>query len=491
MSSQIIPSIDLPAALDAASLALNRLESAMNRLDQSLRKRDMAIAPEMTEALLNLHETFGVVRQQGEQALNQSARMQALIQASAGITNSLELDEVLSAVMESVIALSKAERAYLMLREGASDDPDALVIRATHQWDGTQTEETDVEFSRGVVREAFTKAQPILTMNAQSDDRFSGRQSIIGLALRSVLCVPLLIDKRVVGVLYADNRMRSGLFTQETVALLSAFGTQAAIVIEKARLHGEELRRISLEKDLSVAKQIQLSLLPKSVPSVAGWEFSAYYEPARVVGGDFYDFFGFTFDGQSYQGIVIADVADKGVGAALFMSLARTMIRTAALSIGSPCDALTQANALIVQDSSRSNLFLSAFYAVLNPVTGAIIYSNAGHNPPVLYRAATQNFEYLTGKGIVLGLFEEITLQDLSAQMNPGDLLVFYTDGIPEAMSQQNEEFGEQRLCEAIWAHRHGSAQQVKESIIEAVMLFTKNAVQSDDLTLVVVRRGA
>src|SRR5262249_7357971 len=178
--------------------------------------------------------------------------------------------------------------------------------------------------------------------------------------LRSILCIPLLLNREVVGVMYADNRIQQGIFSHERIPLLATFGTQAAMAIEKARLHEEEIARQRLEKELAVGKTIQLSLLPKNKPSVRGWEFATAYQPARLVGGDFYDFFEMP-DNENLVGIVIADVADKGVPAALFMALSRTMIRTTALAGLDPSEALTRANSLILQDS-QSGLVFRAFY---------------------------------------------------------------------------------------------------------------------------------
>lgn len=478
--------IDLAATLSQLAEDLEKLENFTHRVNDSLRRRGLEMGPGMTDAVNGMRQSLERARRQGEDLINQSARLQQTVRASARITTSLELDRVLGEVMESVIALSGAERAYLMLLD---DETGELLIRATHHWDSDtasgDTDDTDVAFSRSVVREAFEKREPILTMNALNDSRFHDKQSIVGLALRSVLCVPLVIDQRVLGVLYADNRLRSGVFTKGTVELLAAFGTQAAIAIEKARLHGEELRRVSLEKDLSVARDIQFSLLPKAAPVIEGWQFTAFYEPARVVGGDFYDFF--SVGGK--QGIVISDVADKGVGAALFMGMGRSTIRAAALSADSPAQALGRANSLIIQDSGGSDLFLSVFYALIDPLTGTVLYTNAGHNPPIIYRAEERTFESLPSHGMVLGIFEDIVLSDSVTQLNPGDVLVFYTDGITEAMNEEGELFTENALRDAIASAADEGAEEIRHAITDALRAHTRGAAQSDDMTLVIARR--
>ncbi len=473
--------VDLPQAMQQVTEDAKQLEAAIQRLSESLRKRNLQMSPEVDMTMDRLRVGIAEAGKQAAAVITQSTRLQELVHASALITTSLELEQVLQEVMDSVVTLSGAERAYLMLRDG-----DDLTIRAARNWD-TRPDE-DAVFSSSVVLEAFNKAEPILTINAQSDARFQQKQSVIGYALRSILCIPLILERRVVGVLYMDNRIKAGVFNKESVQLLSAFGSQAAIAIEKARLHQEDVQRQRLEKELSVAREIQISLLPKSCPTIEGWDFAAAYQPARLVGGDFYDFFQLGGD-PGQVGIVVADVADKGVAAALFMALSRTIIRTTAQNGGSPSTTMQQANDLILQDSSRSDIFLTAFYAALDSRAGQLTYTNAGHNPPYWYQTSSGTLQKLSGHGIVLGLFERIQLQDHTLSIAPNDVIVFYTDGVTEAMDVDGHEFGEERLCAAIMESVHLSAQAITDTIMAALQGFTAEASQSDDVTMVVARR--
>lgn len=472
---------DLSLTMQQLTDDVQRLETAIHRLSESLQKRNLQMSPDVENTLHSLRQRVEQAHKQSEEVVEQSTRLQELVHASALITTSLELEQVLQEVMDSVISMTGAERAYLMLRDG-----DDLTIRAARNWE-TRAEE-DAIFSSSVIREAFAKAEPILTLNAQSDTRFQSRRSVIGYALRSILCIPLMLERRVVGVLYLDNRIKSGVFNKNSVQLLSAFGSQAAIAIEKARLHEEDVQRQRLEKELSVAREIKFSLLPKSCPTVAGWDFAATYQPARRVGGDFYDFFDLAAD-SARLGIVIADVADKGVPAALFMAMSRTMIRTTALRGSAPSVALRRANDLILKDSNQSDIFLSAFYAALDTHSGQLTYTNGGHNPPFWYKASSGTLQKLTGRGIVLGLFEGIELEDCTIALEPGDMIVFYTDGVTEAMNVDGQEFGEDRLSAAILKNTQADAQIVMNAITDAIAAFTADAPQSDDVTIVVLKR--
>lgn len=272
---------------------------------------------------------------------------------------------------------------------------------------------------------------------------------------------------------------------------MQLMANQAVMAIQNVKLHEEEIRRNELEANLSVARTIQLSMLPKSPPKVTGWGLAAYYRAAQHVGGDFFDFFEVLKDEGSRAGrlgLVIADVADKGVPAALYMALSRTLIRTTGISGRTPAAALKRANELMLKDS-QADIFLSAFYAILDRKSGSLRYANAGHNRPLWRHVATTEIETLGGKGTVLGVLEDIELEDRRIFIDPGDILVFYTDGISEALDVRGDVFGIDRLHEALRKSTGTSAEAVLNDIISNVEKFVGDTAQSDDFTLFVLRR--
>ena len=233
----------------------------------------------------------------------------------------------------------------------------------------------------------------------------------------------------------AGARARLG---EESKRTFAAFADQVAIAVHNMQLlrrTDEALARKMAE--LAVGQEIQLSLLPKTCPEAPGWEFAASYSAARIVGGDFYDFCELA-DKPPRLGLVIADVAGKGVPAALFMALSRTIIRTTAFSGRSPASALMRANQLILKDS-QAEMFLTAVYAVLELDTGRLIYANAGHNRPLWRHAADGTVTELDQRGIVLGAFEGIMLEEQRLDLAPGDALILYTDGVTEALNGEGE----------------------------------------------------
>lgn len=298
--------------------------------------------------------------------------------------------------------------------------------------------------------------------------------------------VPLVAEDHAIGVLMIDCRTPRRL-QEDELRLLHLMANQAAIAIEKVRLHQEEITRQRLEDELAVGQQIQLSLLPECCPVVPGWEFAAFYKPARLVGGDFYDYFELAGDPMQL-GLVIADASGKGVPAALFMALSRSLIRTKSMTGRHPAAVLTRANRLIMNDS-RSKLFLTAFYATLDLRTGWLAYANGGHNYPLWLQAETGQVVELAARGVVLGAFADIELEEKEITLAHGDTIVFYTDGVTEAINCTEELFGEERLIKTIEAMNQASAQDIVDAIVQAVHDFIGDTPQQDDLTLFIVKR--
>ncbi len=243
----------------------------------------------------------------------------------------------------------------------------------------------------------------------------------------------------------------------------------------------------NVEEELLVGRQIQQSLLPATSPAFNGWQFSDLYRPARQVGGDLYDYFDLPV-GQHRLGLVIGDVADKGVPAALFMATSRTLIRSVALAGLTPGSTLSEANRLIIQDS-QSELFLSAFYGILDTGNGTLSYANAGHNPPLLYRYATGKLLELNAAGILLCVQDKISLEEKFVTIHHGDILVLYTDGVTEAMNMNYEEFGLERLKQEVVTHAERNSSKILDAIVDAIDDFVSDTDQLDDLALVVVKR--
>jgi len=302
-----------------------------------------------------------------------------------------------------------------------------------------------------------------------------------------ILCVPLQSGDRIHGVIILGRFSGGNQFTAGEMKLLTALGSQASIALETVRLHLEEVKKQRLDEELAISRQIQLSLLPGACPSVSGWEFAAQYQAARHVGGDLFDFIQIPNQKQKI-GLVIADVAGKGIPAALFMAFCRTIIRMQAMTESTPAQVMESTNQLILQDS-RSHLFITAFFAFLNLQNGNLVFANGGQNPPIWFQAKTGKCQELTSYSKLLGLFENIHLEERQVKILPKDFLVFYTDGITEAKDQKGHFFGEERLFSSILANKDSNAKGILQGIIDATNNFIGKASQSDDFTLFVIKR--
>ena len=307
-----------------------------------------------------------------------------------------------------------------------------------------------------------------------------------GAASSSVLCVPVRAGESVLGVVVLARGASQPTFTAGDEKLLLGLASQAGVALERARLHEDETRRQRLDEELNVARRIQLSLLPAHLPHVDGWNFAAAYSAARQVGGDFYDFLDHALpDGR--LALAIADVAGKGVPAALMMAYSRALLRAQAMAGHEPVEILQRTNRLIVQDR-QTRPFLTALYADLELKTGRLTYANAGHDSPLLVSADGRS-QMLDAAGVILGAFDDIELEQRELTLAPGDLVVFYTDGVTEARGPVGGFFGDERLIAAATSTR-GNARTILDAIVSSVAAFTAGAEQADDVTIVVAQRN-
>ena len=304
-------------------------------------------------------------------------------------------------------------------------------------------------------------------------------------------------DQGMVWSLWARGELLGALVVEQRDALgkrlqiLDGIAHQLSMAMENARLAREVAVQQRMEREMEVGRDIQASFLPDACPIIEGWSVCSYWQVARQVGGDFYDFIQLRPDEESNErwGIVIADVADKGVPAALFMALSRTLLRSVAINRVSPADTLERVNQFILNDA-RSNLFVTVFYAVWTPRTGHFVYANGGHNPPLLIRAHGDSSS-LTRTGAALGVFEEAQYKEHEITLNKGDFILLYTDGLTDAINAQSEDFGLQRVTDAASKVHTQPAANIQSAIVAAVAAHVGGTEAFDDITMVVVKRDA
>ncbi len=275
----------------------------------------------------------------------------------------------------------------------------------------------------------------------------------------------------------------------DSLPAVQALASQIASALYRAQVHAENLMAHKMAQELEFAGNIQASFLPKDVPVAGGWGIAASLTPARQTAGDFYDFIPLEDD---KLGIVVADVADKGTGAALYMALSRTLIRTYALACPeNPVEVLWQVNERILADT-RANQFVTVFYGVLDLTTGTVTYCNAGHNPAFVVSGSNPgNQAALIRTGAPLGIFCDLEWEKGTAVINPGDVLLLYTDGVTEAQNLAEEFYGTERLLAVSRAKLPQTAKEVHDAVLGEVQSFVGQAAQFDDITLMVLKRAS
>ena len=307
-------------------------------------------------------------------------------------------------------------------------------------------------------------------------------------ALQSFILVPITYRGRLSGFISLDEKITQSRYSFEDLTLLTVLGGQLAVALENIRLYHELADRERAKKEMEIAQRIQQNLLPLKNPTYPGMQISSISIPAIEVGGDYFDFF--TLPAKKL-GVVIGDVAGKGVFGAVYMAMVRSLLRAYAFQIESPKETLLKVNELIRRDTDR-HLFVSLFYGILDLSTRELCYVRAGHNLPLLLRASKKECEDLAGKGIALGLSDsklfEASLDEVTTFLNPNDILLLYTDGITEAMNAQDEEFGETRLVQLLKENTHLSAEAIMQKILSDIQDFVGDATQHDDMTMITLK---
>lgn len=302
-----------------------------------------------------------------------------------------------------------------------------------------------------------------------------------------LLGFPLSVKGEVYGVLVTQEAGLPLAFNERRMELVNGVAQQVALALQNERLKLEMVRTERLEREIQLARQIQQTFLPSRLPEIPHWELDIRWETARQVGGDFYDIFKLS---KGRLGMVIADVSDKGLPAALYMTVTRTLIRAYMHSNESPARVLEKVNNLLLSDA-QNGMFVTAVYAILSLETGQLTYANAGHNRPLLLHSDQGSVDQLPKGGMALGVMEDIHYQDHLLEINPCDTLLFYTDGLTEAFSSGGETFGEERLITMLSQARCGSVNDLLENLDAVLREFRQGNQPSDDMTVVAVRRTA
>jgi len=400
-----------------------------------------------------------------------SAPMQALVRAGQELSANRPLTELFPVILDLAIQAVNAQRGVLLLQEG-----DILLARA-HKGEGFR-------ISTAVRDRVLKDKASILVRDAQLDDAFKGRMSIVEQKVHTMMAVPLQTKDRIIGIIYVDSPFILREFTKDDLNLLTVMANICAIRIENVRLAEiEEADRI-MKRDLSQAADIQNRMLPSEAPGVAGTDLAGFNAPCRTVGGDYYDFFPYR-DGR--VGFALGDVSGKGMPASLMMMQLHARVQLVAEDPGNLGAMMMRINKATCANCP-SNRFITFFFCVLDPSTGDLAFANAGHNPPIIVRASGE-FEMVEGGGPVLGILAMVPYTEQRVHLERGDMIVLYSDGVTEATNSNFDEFSEERFIEVLRQYRNQPASQIVEAVTKALNGFTAGAPQADDITLLVGTR--
>ena len=391
-------------------------------------------------------------------------------------------ENALNQILENALRISGAERAFIMTK-----DVEGFGYAAGMDGRNRKLSESQFRTSQSIVRNVVEKRHALFRVEGMGE--FAAQESIVGMNLRAVACLPLLgirtggDSSEILGILYLDSTKAMHSLSGLDEKILNKLAVEAGNVLERVEMMKSIEQRKTLERDLALAEDTQRSLLPREIPKLEHLKLSAFCRPTRYVGGDFYDF-------QVMPGgdllFVIADVSGKGVAASVLSSMILGCLQLRLQDGDQPAAALNRLNRFLCTKSSGK--FATMFLCSIAP-DGKGQYISAGHNPAFIYRAADGTIDELASTSLILGMFDFAVFEATPIEVRPGDVLLAYSDGLTEAENVKEEMFGEDRVKEIIRREAPAGTDRLHDAVIASIAEFTKGRDQSDDITLVIAER--
>ena len=426
-----------------------------------------------------------------DSAQEQAYASAALLQVAQAVVSLNDLGEILGAIIRILPILVGVQRAALYDWDKEKD-----IFRPSQEY-GLDDDDAQAFWNRSFSPGEFAfldLCRDNASMLACQLDETRGLKAWLSVAPTQevdlgspgslLFAVPIAVKEDLYGVMIIEEAAGGLRFRTRRLEIITGIAQQAALAIQNDLLQKEMVVRERLETEVQLARQIQQTFIPEFLPEFENWELDARWKTARQVGGDFYDVFDLP---DNCLGLFIADVADKGVPAALFMALTRTLVRAAVIESASPADAMKRVNDLLIPDT-RQGMFVTAVYAVLNMNTNELTYVNAGHNPP-LWIKHNGELERLTRTAIALGVVIGEPVEQRTITLETGDSVLLYTDGLTESFNYDGAFYGEQRLTDAIVTNQCSSAHDLLDVVEKSLLDFVQDMPPADDLTMLVLRR--
>ena len=409
-------------------------------------------------------------------------KLRLLLDITKKISRSLDLEEVLRLVMDTLDSLIPYDAAGIYIIEPVRDDSEAAanVFRTeiVRGYDVEELLDLRLKMGEGIIGYVAQQSEPVISPDVRRDPRYINARP----ETQSEMVAPIIANDEVIGVFDLESDELNA-YTPDDLQVLLLLASQVAIIIEKVMLHEQLIEKKRIEGQLEVARQVQLELLPASDPQLEGFDVSAYNFTTEEVSGDYYDWVRIYDD---LIGLVVADVSGKGVPAALLMAFLRACLR-AAIHIGyAPHISMAKVNYLLWESIDR-NQFVTAFYAVLDASNRTLAYANAGHNPPLLINP-DGSAHFIERGGLPLGMFRDTRYYEYYLALEPGQILVLYTDGVTEAKNKSSEEYGRERLEKRVREGLHLGARELIDFIYSDVQSFTEGRGTDDDITFFIIK---
>jgi serine phosphatase RsbU (regulator of sigma subunit)/pSer/pThr/pTyr-binding forkhead associated (FHA) protein len=410
-------------------------------------------------------------------AVDDKARLRFMDDIARISTMVFDEQALVEFVVEEMLQLMpRADRAVVLI-----DQDGELVPRASKTRSGKTTQAVT---SRRLLQDVMAKREAVLAVDTQADERYAQSHSIHALGIRAAICAPVLFEGEMYGVLQVDSASSGVPFTKSDLALVMSLASQVGMALGYARLHARLVAQQILEHDMALAKKIQQQFLPDDALRVPGYQVACEYRPALAIGGDLYDFIDL---GGGKIALVIGDVSGKGISAALFAAKLATDLRYQAAGQSEPAEILRRANEVLVKRDNEG-MFVTAAVGVLYPDHGLLDIASAGHPPPYVRDQAGAVVPLGRAGDSPLGLDPRARYGQNRYQLDHGDTLVLYTDGVTEALDPANRVYSEARLVETI-ARGPATAEPLLQTIHADIATFVGSAAQSDDVTIMCVTR--
>lgn len=407
-------------------------------------------------------------------------RLESLIEAAKTLNKTLDLDELLNVILNLATKNLDADRGTIYLIDQKRKELWSRVVK------GKELVEIRLPLGTGIAGTVASTGETVNLEDAWKDKRFfSGFDVRTGFVTKTMLCMPMRNrEEKTIGVFQIINK-NSGVFDREDEQFLSAFSDHVALAIENAYLLQARVEQERVEREIQIAGEIQSKLIPSELPQIPGYHIDATAIPCKTIGGDYYDVI--PIDDDNFV-LVVADVSGKGIPAALLVSTLNAALHAYIQTSISLADLVQKLNTIVYKNTPPER-YITFFIAILNTRRHQLMYVNAGHNFPYRVQNGKSDFDNLSAGGLPLGMFDHAEYTAETITVEPGDLLVFYSDGVTEAMDKKYEEYGETRFRDCIVKNLPRDLKDLKQTIIDDIQGFVGSEPQSDDLTLMVARR--